>query len=119
MVHIEIHFNEIEYSEAPVYFESHQLFYMRENRIIPVLNKRALLVAMSSDLKVYIQQFSFTKAVHKKEFNQCSLSSAASLILEGKLKHVFYLMKNNVLKAVCDEDSFLHAVKEEYKFYIQ
>lgn len=119
MNHIEINFKEVDYKGASVFFEHHQLFYLRNKRILPIITKRDLLVAIKDDLKIYIQSFSLSTRLLKKEFNECSKALAASLILEGKLKSVFCLEENDRLKSICDEDSFFNAVKEDFKFYIQ
>ena len=119
MNHIKMNFKEINYKQAPISFENHQLFYLRDKRILSIIEKRDLLIAMSDDLKIYMQIFSLSPSVLKKEFHECSKALAASLVLEGKLKSVFCLAENNMLKAIYDEDSFLHAVKKDYKFYIQ
>lgn len=117
---IKIGFNTIPYKKASTHFETSQLFCLRENRVVPILNKRDILVAISSEIDICTQIFgSHSTFDLRVRFLKVSMEMAAHSLLEGKVKKIFCLKKNGVLEPIFDEDSFFVAVKEGYDFYVQ
>lgn len=101
-------------------FDGSQFFYLKEKRLIPILDKKDVLKAIDSKIELLTQIFGFYSSCDLEvKFSKISLEKVAQASLQKQDEIIFCLNSSGLLEAISDENSFLHAVEKEYEFYIQ